>query len=69
MVQWPSAVRYYWRGYRTWNHFDDLRMRHQQATTGVTRNLPRMVQFPSYFPISPSYIYKDDGVACLVNQE
>jgi len=42
---------------------------YQQATAGGTRNLPRMVQFLSQFPISPSYIYKDDGVACLVNQE
>ena len=38
----------------------------RQDNAGAILNLPNMVQLPSYFPIGPPYLHKDDGIT-LVN--
>ena len=35
---------------------------------GATLNMPRMIPLPSQFPINPSFLYKDEGITCLVNE-
>ena len=42
--------------------------RNRQDNAGAILNLPNMVQLPSYFPIGPPYLHKDDGIT-LVNQD